>query len=62
MKLETRIHKRLSADQSAYGGGGVLKSPFSIELLANDVDLDFICVEQSLDTVCDRRQPAKEVR
>ena len=46
MKLESRVHKRLSAGQSSYGGWFGLNSPSSIEFLANDVDLDFICVEQ----------------
>ena len=45
MKLETRVHVRLAAGQTAYGGWSVLNSPFALELMANGTDFDFIGVD-----------------
>ena len=45
MKLETRVHKRLAAGQTVFGGWFVLNSPFAVEIVANGSDLDYLCVD-----------------
>lgn len=42
MKLETRVHTRLAAGETVYGGWSNLNSPLAVELLAGGTDLDFV--------------------